>query len=230
VDTDITAFEHCVINPTERQRVCHIDPESISSDDSVTPPPTVSPPPRQMHTFTTVHTYPNTTPISYVVRVYGRQSADFRSENIFIGTFTTPYVEGSMQSRLHLNRLIAQTELKILQTRPFNLLRNSVQISISSPEISYTNKDGHHVSIYPRDFRHAVHNYWIPNPWSTNDTALITVSVLISMRVRPHLRPRHRPPLPQEFLLVHVDEEPPHKRRRPFNDDEDQPPPPYSST
>ena len=168
----------------ERQRIVHLYTDETTSSDSISPPPTISPIPRQR----IVEEYKpwvvdQTRPLAYNVRVFGRQYSDYRSDTSYFGSFTTPFVEKSINTKTQFNIFVDKALYTIQGCRPFNFLRSSFLWNVSSPEVTYVSSTGNHVSLYPRDFPNDV-NEDIPQPWISNDTVLITVSVLINVTSR----------------------------------------------
>ena len=209
VDTDITAFEHCVINPVNRIHVVDTTYDDISQDDSVSPSPTVSPTPADDPA--------DVKPVLYCVRVYGRQEYRFRSHTSFYGIFTTPYLAGSLQTRSQFQTFASEALQLIKTTRPLQFMDKIINTTISRPQISYICRSGTQVHLYPRDYDNDAVNFRIPDPWIYTDTVHIAYSVVVHAALRP--RVRHESPHPMrhprvDCLRQPVVSPPPKKRRR----------------
>jgi hypothetical protein len=189
---DIVAHENRFVNPPTPLPQ-HPDPaDDVSSLDSISPSPSVSPILRNDATIS--ENLPSSEEIhTYVVRVYGRQFSDYRSDSIFYGTFATPYLDGSIQSRLQLRSLVARANQHIANTRPLSTLQSNLWFNMTKPEISYISSTGQRVNVYPRDYDHTVTNLRIPEPWNSNGIAHINISVLVRACPRdPAIVRQHR--------------------------------------
>lgn len=217
VDTDITSLEQCIINPVNRTHT--VDPllDDISSDESTSPPPMISPIPNdddEMPKFTT------SKPAMYCVRVYGRQEYHFKSSTSFYGTFTVPYLDGSIQARAQYQVFAAEALQLVKRTRPLNLLDKSINITISRPQISYISRSGHQVHLTSRDYDHDEVNHRIPDTWMASDIVHITYSVVVHAALRPAFIQPGRHPLMHpriESLRQPVISPPAKKRRRSYS-------------
>jgi hypothetical protein len=188
VDNDIVALEVLSSNLTA-SRHSHPDPTGdVSSSDSITPPPSVSPILRNRYEDDDT---PNTVLHTLSIRVYGRQFSSYRSDAIFYGCFELPYLNGSLQSRLHLRSIVHQAISHVLDTRPVCQFRESHNFLMDRPEVSYVAYTGQRVNVYPRNHLHCVEYLRTPEPWNHNGVAHVNVSLFIKAKPRqPFYHPR----------------------------------------
>jgi hypothetical protein len=184
-DYDIVSIE----NPKPRTPFPAVDDPSddISPDDSTSPSPTVSPTPRKA-----VTEYPNVIPNtischSYIVKVYARNISDYRSCSTFYGTFALPYTKGTATSPEQHQTFLNLAMQLIKKSRPFNQIADQLHIQYVRPEISFINKVGHRVTLYPNDI--TSRNYTSSSePWNSYGVAYINVSLLLNAQIRPKAR------------------------------------------
>jgi hypothetical protein len=184
VDTDITALEHCVINPVNRTHTSNPSLEDISSDESTSPPPIISPIPHDSEDATMANRTTSQHSM-YCVRVYGRQEYNFKSSTSFFGTFTVPFLAGSIKTRAQYQIFAAEALHLVRRTSPLNLLDKAINIHISRPQISYISKSGHQIHLTARDYDHDETNFRIPDVSMSNGIVHIAYSVVAHAALRP---------------------------------------------
>jgi hypothetical protein len=187
VDNDIVALEAATSNDSAPRHPEPDPADEVSSSESITPPPSVSPILRNRYedddTSTTVlHTMS--------IRVYGRQFSSYRSDAVFYGCFEIPYLQGSLQSRLHLRSIVHQAVSHVLDTRPVCQFRESHNFLMDRPEVSYVAYTGQRVNVYPRNHLHCVEYLRTPEPWNHNGVAHVNISLFIKAKPR---QPFHHP-------------------------------------
>ena len=182
-DSDMSvSIPVCSVQP--QPRLVSAEYDDIESSDSITPPPTVSPiPPSHRLPMEPTKESP---PGFFDVKVYGRQNKDFRSGAIFYGTYTTPYLPSTLKTKTQFNIFIDKALQMIQHSRPFSDIRQHVEISVSSPEITFVSELGHHISLYSKDFTTDV-NLAVPLPkiYGASTPVPVTVSVLVHANFRP---------------------------------------------
>jgi hypothetical protein len=188
-DIDIIALE----NPKPRTPHSQdYDPsDDITPLDSTSPSPTVSPIPRKMVTEGP-YTVPNNISChSYIIKVYARNKSDFRSSSTFYGTFALPFTKGTATSPEQHQIFLNHAMRLIKESRPFNQISDQLYLQFIRPEISYINKVGHRITLYPKDL-HTKHYTSTSEPWNSYGVAYINVSLLLNAQVRP--KPRSATP------------------------------------
>ena len=170
---------------------CHI------IDVPETPPPSLSVSPieqeDQINAIDQILPILDTRPAAFCARVFARKFADYRSDSIFYGTFTSPYFVDALQSQMQYDILVDKATHLIQHTRPFNSVSTYV-VHATKPEISYYNDSQYCVYIYPSDYARRV-NPHISEPASQDGLAYITISLLLHAQlVLPGQQLRRRQP------------------------------------
>ena len=176
VDHDVTSFESCFTPPTSEPQLY----DDIESHDSISPTPSVSPVHRRRErAHLTPEPDTENEPLMLCVRVFGRKFSEYQSDTVFYGTYTTPYLLGSLQIRLQYQILVDKAAHLIQHTRPFNMISDQITFTFDRPELTYINDVHHHISVYPKDYQEH-RNYCIPDPITYKGLALASMTVRIS--------------------------------------------------